>query len=129
MFLIRNLFAGIALLLSLIAPMASQAFDAPTIVSSSIENVQRHKDYGIAMDLHILLKNDNHYPLTVRRGIAGLGLEGYKVGDMAVLKGARFPAYGMQEIVLRLKGDKQQRASFRKPSATRTLSTTLSKAC
>lgn len=107
---LTKLYAVLAMTLGLLAPVMAQAFDAPTVVSSSIENVQRHKEYGIAMDLRILLKNDNHYPITVRRGVAGLGLQGYKVGDMAVLKGGRLPAFGMQEIVLRLKGDKRQRA-------------------
>ncbi len=107
---IQKLSAVFILVLGLLLPIAAKAFDAPTIVSSSIENVQRHKEYGIAMDLRILLKNDNHYPITIRRGIAGLGLQGYKVGDMAVLQGARLPAYGMQEIILRLKGDKRQRS-------------------
>jgi LEA14-like dessication related protein len=97
----------VALLLCLGAGQAL-AFKRPIIISTGVDNVQKTAK-GVSMDLRILMRNDNGYPLTIDKGAALLGLEGYRVGAMQVKQAVQLPPYGMEEVVLTLAGNSQQR--------------------
>ncbi len=85
------------------------AFKRPVIISTGVGNVQKSAN-GVTMDLRILMRNDNGYSLTIDQGAALLGLQGYRVGAMKVKHAVQLPPYGMEEVVLTLAGNAQQRA-------------------
>ncbi len=84
------------------------AFKRPVIISTGVSNVQKTAK-GVSMDLRILMRNDNGYALTIDKGAALLGLQGFRVGAMSVKHAVQLPPYGMEEVVLTLAGNSQQR--------------------